>query len=181
LQPEQLKGLDSDVLGEYKSEVTFGSAEGISISWIDSTDPRVGSIGVPEDKVAAAAYTNASKTLLVEIADNRELAEPFVINISGSGAQASALHVLVVAKKFSKATLVFEHSGLGVLAEILEVDVQDEAKLNLVSVVFTSLMQANTLRTDLLLITLLRTANQELPTRVPFKETRLIPCGLVMF
>jgi len=134
LQPEQLKGLDSDVLGEYKSEVTFGSAEGISISWIDSTDPRVGSIGVPEDKVAAAAYTNASKTLLVEIADNRELAEPFVINISGSGAQASALHVLVVAKKFSKATLVFEHSGLGVLAEILEVDVQDEAKLNLVSV-----------------------------------------------
>jgi Fe-S cluster assembly protein SufD len=29
---------------------------------------------------------------------------------------------------------VFEHSGLGVLAEILEVDVQDEAKLNLVSV-----------------------------------------------
>ena len=134
LQPEQLKGLDSDVLGEYKSEVSFGSAEGISISWIESTDPRVGSIGVPEDKVAAAAYTNASKTLLVEIADNRELAEPFVINISGSGAQASALHVLVVAKKFSKATLVFEHSGLGVLAEILEVDVQDEAKLNLVSV-----------------------------------------------
>jgi len=134
LQPEQLKGLDADVLGEYKSEVTFGSAEGIRISWIESTDPRVGSIGVPEDKVAAAAYTNASKTLLVEIADNAELAEPFVINIAGSGAQASALHVLVVAKKFSKATLVFEHSGLGVLAEILEVDVRDEAKLNLVSV-----------------------------------------------
>jgi len=134
LQPEQLKGLDADVLGEYKSEVTFGSAEGIRISWIESTDPRVGSIGVPEDKVAAAAYTNASKTLLVEIADNAELAEPFVINIAGSGAQASALHVLVVAKNFSKATLVFEHSGLGVLAEILEVDVRDEAKLNLVSV-----------------------------------------------
>jgi Fe-S cluster assembly protein SufD len=134
LQPEQLKGLDADVLGEYKSEVSFGSAEGIRISWIESTDSRVGSIGVPEDKVAAAAYTNASKTLLVEIADNTELAEPFVIKIAGSGAQASALHVLLVAKKFSKATLVFEHSGLGVLAEILEVDVQDEAKLNLVSV-----------------------------------------------
>ena len=134
LQPEQLKGLDADVLGEYKSEVSYGSVAGISISWIESTDPRVGSIGVPEDKVAAAAYTNASKTLLVEIADNAELSEPFVINIAGSGAQASALHVLVVANKFSQATLVFEHSGLGVLAEILEVDVQDEAKLNLVSV-----------------------------------------------
>jgi Fe-S cluster assembly protein SufD len=134
LQPEQLKGLDADVLGEYESEVSYTTADGVSVSWIESTDPRVGSIGVPEDKVAAAAYTNASKTLLVELADNAELAEPFIINIKGSGSAASALHVFVVAKKFSNATIVLEHSGLGVLAEIIEVDVQDEAKLNLVSV-----------------------------------------------
>ena len=134
LQPEQLKGLDADVLGEYESEVSFASSSAVSISWIQSTDPRVGSIGVPEDKVAAAAYTNASKTLLVEIADSAEVSESVVIKIKGKGSTPSALHVLVVAKKFSKATLVFEHSGLGVLAEIIEVDVHDEAKLNLVSV-----------------------------------------------
>ncbi|MEY3317616.1 MAG: Fe-S cluster assembly protein SufD, partial [Actinomycetota bacterium] len=134
LQTEQLKGLDADVLGEYESEVSFGAADGVNVSWIESTDPRVGTRGVPEDKVAAAAYTNASKTLLVEIADSAELSEPFVIDITGSGSQASALHVLVIAKKFSNATLVFEHAGHGVLAEILEIDVQDEAKLNLVSV-----------------------------------------------
>ena len=134
LQPEQLKGLDADVLGEYESEVSYTTADGVSVSWIESTDPRVGSIGVPEDKVAAAAYTNASKTLLVELADNAELTEPFIINIKGSGSAASALHVFVVAKKFSNSTIVLEHSGLGVLAEIIEVDVQDEAKLNLVSV-----------------------------------------------
>jgi Fe-S cluster assembly protein SufD len=134
LQPEQLNGLDADVLGEYDSEVSFGAADGVSVSWIESTDSRVGSIGVPEDKVAAAAYTNASKTLLVEIPDNAQLSEPFVINITGSGSQASALHVLVIAKKFSNATLVIEHAGHGVLAEIIEIDVQDEAKLNLVSV-----------------------------------------------
>jgi Fe-S cluster assembly protein SufD len=134
LQPEQLKGLDADVLGEYESEVSYTTADGVSVSWIESTDPRVGSIGVPEDKVAAAAYTNASKTLLVELADNAELTEPFIINIKGSGSAASALHVFVVAKKFSNSTIVLEHSGLGILAEIIEVDVQDEAKLNLVSV-----------------------------------------------
>ena len=134
LQPEQLKGLDADVLGEYEAEVGYTSSSQVNISWIESTDPRVGSIGVPEDKVAAAAYTNASKTLLVEFADNAEVSEPVVINIKGSGSTPSALHVLVVAKKFSNATLVFEHSGLGVLAEIIEVDVHDEAKLNLVSV-----------------------------------------------
>jgi Fe-S cluster assembly protein SufD len=134
LQPDQLKGLDADVLGEYVSEVVFTSSEDVKISWIESTDARVGSIGIPEDRVAAAAYTNASKTLLVEIEGNAEIAEPVVIQINGSGVNPSALHIFVEAKKFSNATLVFEHNGLGVLAEIIEVDVHDEAKLNLVSV-----------------------------------------------
>jgi Fe-S cluster assembly protein SufD len=134
MQPEQLKGLDSDVLGEYSEEVSYQSSSDVSISWIESTDSRVGSIGLPEDRVSAAAYTNASKTLLVEIADNAVLTEPVTINITGSGSTPSALHILVVAKKFSQATLIFEHSGLGALAEIIEIDVHDEAKLNLVSV-----------------------------------------------
>ena len=134
LQPEQLKGLDADVLGEYESEVVFTSSADVKISWIESTDPRVGTIGVPEDRVAAAAYTNASKTLLVEVSEGAEVQEPVVIRINGSGSAASALHIFVVAKKFSNATLVIEHNGLGVLAEIIEVDVHDEAKLNLVSV-----------------------------------------------
>lgn len=134
LQPEQLNGLDSDVLGEYESQVLFTSTDDVKISWIDSTDSRVGSIGVPEDRVAAAAYTNASKTLLIEVAENAEVTEPVVVTISGTDKSPSALHIFVVAKKFSKSTLIVDHSGLGNLAEIIEIDVQDEAKLNIVSV-----------------------------------------------
>ena len=134
LQPEQLNGLDSDVLGEYESEVSFTSTDDVKISWIDSTDSRVGSIGVPEDRVAAAAYTNASKTLLIEVAENAEVTEPVVVTISATDKTPSALHIFVVAKKFSKSTLIVDHNGLGNLAEIIEIDVQDEAKLNIVSV-----------------------------------------------
>lgn len=134
LQPEQLNGLDADVLGEYEAEVSFVSTDDVKISWIESTDARVGSIGVPEDRVAAAAYTNASKTLLVEVAENAEVAQPVVVKISATHSTPSALHILVVAKKFSKATLIVDHNGLGNLAEIIEIDVQDEAKLNIVSV-----------------------------------------------
>jgi Fe-S cluster assembly protein SufD len=134
LQPDQLNGLDSDVLGEYQSEVSFASTDEVKISWIESTDPRVGTIGVPEDRVAAAAYTNASKTLLIEVAENAQVSEPVVINIKAAGSAPSALHIFVVAKKFSNATLIVEHNGLGNLAEIIEIDVQDEAKLNIVSV-----------------------------------------------
>ncbi|MCX6496777.1 MAG: Fe-S cluster assembly protein SufD [Rhodoluna sp.] len=134
LQPDQLNGLDSDVLGEYESEVSFVSTDDVKISWIESTDSRVGSIGVPEDRVAAAAYTNASKTLLIEVAESAEVKEPVVIKIAANHPAPSALHIFVVAKKFSNATLIVEHMGLGNLAEIIEIDVQDEAKLNIVSV-----------------------------------------------
>ena len=134
LQPDQLNGLDSDVLGEYESEVSFVSTDDVKISWIESTDARVGSIGVPEDRVAAAAYTNASKTLLIEVAESAEVKEPVVIKIAANQSAPSALHIFVIAKKFSNATLIVEHMGLGNLAEIIEIDVQDEAKLNIVSV-----------------------------------------------
>jgi Fe-S cluster assembly protein SufD len=134
LQPDQLNGLDSDVLGEYQSEVAFASTDEVKISWIESTDSRVGTIGVPEDRVAAAAYTNASKTLLIEVAENAQVSAPVVVNITAAGTAPSALHIFVVAKKFSNATLIVEHNGLGNLAEIIEIDVQDEAKLNIVSV-----------------------------------------------
>jgi Fe-S cluster assembly protein SufD len=134
LQPEQLNGLDSDVLGEYESEVSFVSTDEVKISWIESTDSRVGSIGVPEDRVAAAAYTNASKTLLIEVSENAEVSEPVVVTITGTANTPSALHIFVVAKKFSQSTLLVEHNGLGNLAEIIEIDVQDEAKLNIVTV-----------------------------------------------
>jgi Fe-S cluster assembly protein SufD len=134
MQPSQLNGLDADVLGEYQSEVSFVSTAEVQITWIDSTDPRVGSIGVPEDRVAAAAYTNASKTLLIEVAENAEVKVPVVVNITATGLAPSSLHIFVVAKKFSSATIIVEHNGLGNLAEIIEIDVQDEAKLNFVAV-----------------------------------------------
>jgi len=133
LAVEQLKGLDADVLAEYgESQVTFQSQPGISVSWIESTDSRVGSVGIPEERVAAAAYTNASKTLLVEI--NGEVAEPFKVNIQGNSSEASALHVFVKANKHSQATVIFNYSGTGILGENIEFKVEDEARLNVVSV-----------------------------------------------
>ena len=84
----QLKGLDNDVLGEYSKEVTYETQNGVEISWLESTDPLVGSVGTPEDRVAAAAYTNASKTLLVKI--NGDVSEPIRVRISGENLSPSA-------------------------------------------------------------------------------------------
>jgi len=132
LSVEQLRGLDADVLAEYENEIKFASAAGVKVSWIPSTDALVGSVGIPEDRVAAAAYTNASKTLLVEISG--EIAEPFNIQITGTSLDASALHLFVKADKLSKATVVLQYSGTGVLGENVEILVGDDAQLNLVTV-----------------------------------------------
>lgn len=132
LSVEQLRGLDADVLAEYENEIKFASAAGVKVSWIPSTDALVGSVGIPEDRVAAAAYTNASKTLLVEISG--EIAEPFNIQITGTSLEASALHLFVKADKLSKATVVLQYSGTGVLGENVEILVGDDAQLNLVTV-----------------------------------------------
>jgi len=132
LDVEQLKGLDSDVLAEYSRQVTFTEVPGVSFSWISSTDPRVGSIGLPEDRVSAAAYTNASQTLLVEI--NQDQTEPIYVNVLGDSLTASALHLLIVIEKHVQATLVLKHTGSAVLGENVEILVKDEARLNFVSV-----------------------------------------------
>jgi len=133
LNVDQLKGLDSEVLAEYSDQVSFSGPEGVSFEWILSSAAPVGSIGLPEDRVSAAGYTNASKTLLVKIADELVSAEQITISVKGDSATASALHIFVEAGKFSSTTLVLEHSGLGVLAENVEISVADEAKLNFVS------------------------------------------------
>ena len=62
---DKLRGLDADVMGEISdTEISLELTDGIRSSWIDSSDSRVGVAGLPEDKVSAAAWTNASKTLL---------------------------------------------------------------------------------------------------------------------
>jgi Fe-S cluster assembly protein SufD len=43
------------------------------------------------------------------------------------------LHIFLVAKKFTEATLLVRHEGFGVLGENIEILLEDEAKLNFVS------------------------------------------------
>lgn len=133
LQVDQLKGLDAEVLAEYSAQVSFSGPEGVSFEWILSSAAPVGSIGLPEDRVSASGYTNASKTLLVKISEELVSEEKISISVKGDSLTASALHIFVEAGKFSSTTLVLEHSGLGVLAENVEILVNDEAKLNFVS------------------------------------------------
>ena len=132
---DKLRGLDADVMGEAAaSDIELKLADGVTSRWVDSTDSLVGSAGLPEDRVAAAAWTNASKTLVIEVAKDVEVAEPSFIAINPKSHDAKALHVVVVLGNHSSATIVLDHVGDGVLGENVELVIGDGAKLDFVTI-----------------------------------------------
>jgi len=132
---EKLGGLDHDVYSEVsESELQITLPKGISAVFMDSSAGPIGKAGLPEDRVAAAAWSNASKTLVVEIEESAEIDQAGFIKLSGTKSGAHALHVVVHAKKFSVATLVLDHTGQGTLGENVELVLEDGAKLNFVSI-----------------------------------------------
>lgn len=132
---DKLRGLDQDVMGEVEaSAIDLRLAKGVTSRWVDSTDPLVGSAGLPEDRVSAAAWTNASKTLVIEIPQNTEIEGPSFIAINPKSHEAKALHVVLTIGANSAATVVLDHVGDGVLGENVELVLADGARLDFISI-----------------------------------------------
>jgi Fe-S cluster assembly protein SufD len=132
---DKLRGLDQDVMGEVDaSAIDLRLAKGVSSRWVDSTDPLIGSAGLPEDRVSAAAWTNASKTLVIEIPQNTEIEGPSFIAINPKSHEAKALHVVLTIGANSAATVVLDHVGDGVLGENVELVLADGARLDFISI-----------------------------------------------
>jgi Fe-S cluster assembly protein SufD len=131
---EKLRGLDSEVISEIgTSEIEIQLSGSVTSRWIESSDQLVGSAGIPEDRVSAVAWTNASKTLLIEIPANNESSEPQLVKVAPNSTDAKALHILIIVGKHSKATMVIDHTGVGTLGENVEIVLEDGAELNFVT------------------------------------------------
>lgn len=132
---EKLRGLGDPVMGEVaQTSIQLQLASGVTSRWVDATDSVVGSAGLPEDRASAAAWTNASKALVVEVANEVEVSEPSFVTINPGSDEAAALHVVVRVGRHAKATIVLDHVGQGVLGENVEIVLEDEAQLNFVTI-----------------------------------------------
>lgn len=129
---DKLAGLDEAVYAELeKDHFEIELKQGASAELVDSTDELVGSAGTPEDRVSAAAWTNASKTLKVILSG--ESSEPHYIRITADE-NPRAAHIVVHAEPNSQATVVLDHQGHGKLAENVEIIVGQGANLSLISI-----------------------------------------------
>jgi Fe-S cluster assembly protein SufD len=116
------------------TERLAGLAEGLSkftgsISGADLTNSGTlaGSVGLPEDLISAHVWQlGSSKHVKLQNGLTLLNVESVAIN--------EGIQFFVSNEKFSKATLVLNHTGSGSLAELVEIQVADESELTVVSI-----------------------------------------------
>jgi Fe-S cluster assembly protein SufD len=128
----RIKALLTEELGNGNANVEYAETEGVSVSWIDRDDARIGSAGTPEERASANAWTHFGQALAITVATER--AEEFLVTRSGLGDAPRAAHTVITAEANSRGLVILENTGDANLAENVEIVVGDGASLTVVSV-----------------------------------------------
>jgi Fe-S cluster assembly protein SufD len=139
---KRLRGLDTVTLETPGASIpgvaprveVEGLPSGATVSTVDRTDPRVGSVLVPFDRISALAARGASETLLVTVDKAAVLDRPALVRLVGNGTDLAFGHTFVDVGDLAEATLVIEQTGSVTLADNVEVVVGNGAKLTLITV-----------------------------------------------
>lgn len=108
---------------------------GVTVATVDRSDPRIGTVLMPFDRISALAHGRAAQAFVISVAPDAIVAEPAVVRVVGTGAEQSAFgHTYVEVGRFAEVTLVLEQVGSATLADNVEVAVAEGAKLTLVTV-----------------------------------------------
>lgn len=130
---KRLRGLHSEVLAGAAPTVSVSGPEQVTVETVARGDKRIGSAGIPEDRVSANAWENFSEATVVTVPAGFEAGAEITVMIEGSSTEAAAQHLVIVAEKFSKAVVVLDHQGSAVVSENIEIVVEDGADLTVVS------------------------------------------------
>jgi len=106
--------------------------DGVDISWVPRSDPRIGLAGIPEERASANAWTMFEGALAITVSaeEHREVS----VVRSGFGSAPRAAHTIIEAKPFSDAVIILDNAGKALLSENVEILVGDSAKLTVVTV-----------------------------------------------
>jgi len=113
--------------------VEVSAPAGAEVAEIERTDPRIGSVLHPADRVSALALASSSPAQLVTIAADAQLDEPVVITVRGAGSRFAG-HLFVDVGRFAQATVILDHVGSAQLSANVEVRVGDGAAVTFISV-----------------------------------------------
>jgi Fe-S cluster assembly protein SufD len=130
---KRLRGLHSEVLAGAAPTVTVSGPEQVTVETVARGDKRIGSAGIPEDRVSANGWENFSGATVITVPAGFEADAEITVMIEGTSTEAAAQHLVIVAEKFSKAVVILDHQGSAVVSENIEIVVEDSANLTVVS------------------------------------------------
>jgi Fe-S cluster assembly protein SufD len=130
---KRLRGLHSEVLSGAAPTVTVSGPDRVTVETVTRDDKRIGSAGIPEDRVSANAWENFSEATVVTVPSEFEADAEIHVLITGQDTTAAAQHIVIVAEKFSKAVVVLDHQGSAVVSENVEIVVEDGASLTVIT------------------------------------------------
>ncbi|WP_346844200.1 Fe-S cluster assembly protein SufD [uncultured Rothia sp.] len=131
---KRLGGLHTDELKGLGVQLDISAPEAVTVETVGRDDARIGSAGIPEDRVAANAWSNFSEATVITVAPETELDEHIEVSLQGTSMDATAQHIVVETKPFSKALLVLRHTGSAIVAQNIEFKVGESSTLTVVSV-----------------------------------------------
>ncbi len=116
----------------YEYTVIDETGDAVLIEWLDRTDRRIGAAGKPEERVSANAWTSFGEALAITVPAGAD--GGLTVDRNRFGPEARAAHTVITAGEGSRAVIIVQNSGSALLTENLEIVLQDEAQLTVVSV-----------------------------------------------
>lgn len=127
--------LDGELDGsryEYSTGTPKDGVAGAHVEWAKRTDPRVGSVGKPEERGSANAWSQFDEALVITVAGD-DLVQTRLSRSTFTGS-AHAAHTVIEAKPNSNGVVIMDNSGVALLTENVEISVADGARLTVISV-----------------------------------------------
>ncbi|MFD3444779.1 Fe-S cluster assembly protein SufD [Microbacteriaceae bacterium 4G12] len=127
----KLADLISGSLDGSPYDVQSSATPDVTVEWIDRDDARVGSVGKPEERASANAWSSFEKALAVTVSGEDE--KQVVITRSLLGSAPRGAHTVITAKPFSRAIVILENTGAAKLTENVEFVIGESAQITIVS------------------------------------------------
>ncbi len=135
---KRLRGLQADA--EFQPSATactWNTPTGVRVEGVSGDEARSlrGISGlVPASRFVARVLADVPDSLLVDVPADLEVAEPIVVDLSGSDVSVTeAGHVALRFGSHSKAVVVLNHTGHASMAQVVEVKVGDGAQVSVIS------------------------------------------------
>ncbi|WP_374049223.1 Fe-S cluster assembly protein SufD [Sinomonas sp. ASV486] len=130
---KRLGGLHKDALDGAAPAVVVEAPEQVRVETVGRDDARIGSAGIPEDRVSANAWAQFAEATVVTIPSGIALDERVLVTLTGAGLAAAAQHVVIVAEKGARGVVVLQHVGAAIVSENVEIVLEDGADLTVVT------------------------------------------------